>query len=54
MVDIIVRIGAVSVTGSGIASGSGQIGEQVRVMQPHSSRPLTARIVGPGAVEIVK
>ena len=53
-VDIIVRIGAVSVTGSGIASGSGQIGEQIRVMQPHSSRPLTARIVGPGAVEIVK
>jgi flagella basal body P-ring formation protein FlgA len=53
-VDATVRIGAVSVTATGIASGSGQIGDVIRVMQPHSSRLLNARIVGPGAVEIVE
>jgi len=53
-VDVTVRIGAVSVTGTGIASGSGQVGEVIRIMQPHSSRLLPARIVGTGAVEIVQ
>ena len=53
-VDATVRIGTVSITTTGIASGSGQVGDVIRVMQPHSSRLLTARIVGPGAVEIVE
>jgi len=53
-VDVTVRIGLVSVTGTGIASGSGQVGDVVRIMQPHSSRLLPARIVGTGAVEIVQ
>jgi flagella basal body P-ring formation protein FlgA len=53
-VDVTVRIGSVSVTGTGVASGSGQTGDVIRVMQPNSSRLLNARIVGPGAVEIVE
>ena len=53
-VDVTVRIGVVAVTGIGIASGSGQIGDVIRIAQPNSSRLLTARIVGTGAVEIVQ
>ncbi len=53
-VDATIRVGAVSITTTGIASGSGQVGDVIRVMQPHRSRLLTARIVGPGAVEIVE
>ena len=53
-VDVTVRIGVVSVTGTAIASGSGQVGDVIRIMQPHSSRLLPARIVGTGAVEIVQ
>jgi flagella basal body P-ring formation protein FlgA len=53
-VAVTVRIGVVSVTGTGIASGSGQVGDVIRVMQPNSSRLLTGRIIGTGAVEIVQ
>lgn len=53
-VDATIRVGLVEVTGTGIASGSGEVGDLIRVMQPHSSRLLKARIVGPGAVEIVE
>jgi flagella basal body P-ring formation protein FlgA len=53
-VDATLHIGTVSVTTTGTASGSGQVGDVIRVMQPHSSRLLNARIVGPGAVEIVE
>jgi flagella basal body P-ring formation protein FlgA len=53
-VDVTVRIGVVSVTGTAIASGSGQVGDVIRVMQPNSSKLLPARIVGTGAVEIVQ
>lgn len=53
-VDATVRIGRIAVTGTGTASGSGQVGDLIRIMQPHSSRLLNARIVGPGAVEIVE
>lgn len=53
-VDVTVRIGLVSVTGTGTASGSGQVGDVIRVMQPNSSRLLIGRIVGTGAVEIVQ
>jgi len=53
-VDVTVRIGVVTVTGTAIASGSGQVGDVIRVIQPHGSRLLTARIVGTGAVEIVQ
>jgi flagella basal body P-ring formation protein FlgA len=53
-VEVTVRIRAVRVTGTGIASGSGQVGDTIRIMQPHSSRLLKGRITGPGAVEIVE
>jgi flagella basal body P-ring formation protein FlgA len=53
-VEATIRVGAVSISTTGIASGSGQVGDVIRVIQPHSSRLLTARIVGPGAVEIVE
>jgi flagellar basal body P-ring formation protein FlgA len=51
-VTVTVRIGVVEVVGTGTASGSGQVGETIRVRQPHSSRLLSGRITGPGAVEI--
>jgi flagellar basal body P-ring formation protein FlgA len=53
-VEVTVRIRAVRVTGSGIASGSGQVGDMIRIRQPHSSRLLKGRITGPGAVEVVE
>jgi flagella basal body P-ring formation protein FlgA len=53
-VEATIRIGRVRVTGAGIASGSGQVGDMIRITQPHSSRLLRARITGPGAVEIVE
>ena len=49
---VTVRIGVVEVVGTGTASGSGLVGDTIRVRQPHSSRLLTGRITGPGAVEI--
>ena len=53
-VDVTVRIGVVSVTGAATASGTGQVGDVIRVKQPNSSKLLPARIVGTGAVEIVQ
>jgi flagella basal body P-ring formation protein FlgA len=49
-----VQIGAVRVTGSGRASGSGHIGDTIRVIPPNSVQVLPARIVGPGRVEILR
>ena len=51
-VDVIVRVGAVQVTGTGVANGSGRAGDTIRVRTPQRSRMLTGRIVGPGLVEI--
>ena len=53
-VEVTVRIGPVHVTGMGRASGSGQVGDLVRVMQSNSRKMLTGRITGPGAVEVVE
>jgi flagellar basal body P-ring formation protein FlgA len=53
-VEVTVRLGVVRVTGSGVASGSGQVGDMIRITQPHSSRLLKGRITGPGAVEVVE
>jgi flagella basal body P-ring formation protein FlgA len=54
-VTVTVRIGAVRVTGVGRASGSGQVGDTVRVMTPNNLRQLwPARVTGPGAVEILE
>jgi flagella basal body P-ring formation protein FlgA len=53
-IDVTVRIGGVKVTGTGRASGSGRVGDLIRVMQPNTKQTLTGRITGPGAVEVVE
>jgi flagella basal body P-ring formation protein FlgA len=52
-VTVTVRIGAVRITAEGIASGSGRVGDTIRVRQPQRQQVLTGRITGPGTVEIV-
>jgi len=52
-VDVTVRIGAVEATGTAIASGSGHLGETIRIIQRASRRLLNARVSGPGAVELI-
>ena len=54
LVRVVLTMGTVQVTGEGRASGSGQIGDRIRVLTPSSRKPLTARITGRGAVEIVQ
>jgi flagella basal body P-ring formation protein FlgA len=51
-ITIWVRIGAVQASGVGIASGSGQLGDTIRVLASEGRRALTARITGPGTVEV--
>jgi flagella basal body P-ring formation protein FlgA len=51
-VHVTVTMGAVQVSGMGRASGSGQVGDMIRVTTPSNRRPLSARIIGRGAVEI--
>jgi flagella basal body P-ring formation protein FlgA len=53
-VTVKVSIGSVEVSGVGVASGSGQPGDVIRIMQPRSRQLLKARIVGPGMVEIAE
>jgi flagella basal body P-ring formation protein FlgA len=53
-VRVSLRTGSIEVTGVGRASGSGHVGELIRVLVPSSRRGLNARITGPGAVEIVR
>lgn len=51
-ITIVVKVGAVQATGVGIASGSGQMGDTIRVLPAEGRRALTARITGPGTVEV--
>ena len=51
-ITISVRVGSVQATGVGIASGSGQLGDTIRVLASEGRRALTARITGPGTVEV--
>jgi flagella basal body P-ring formation protein FlgA len=53
-VRVSVSTGVIEVTGVGRASGSGHVGDLIRVLMPSSRRGLNARITGPGAVEIVR
>jgi flagella basal body P-ring formation protein FlgA len=53
-VRVSVSTGAIEVTGVGRASGSGHVGDLIRVLMPSNRRGLNARITGPGAVEIVR
>ncbi len=49
-----VTIGRVHVTGEGMASGSGQVGDVVHVTQAGRRRRLKARVIEPGVVEVVQ
>lgn len=49
-----VRIGTVQINALTIASGSGHAGDIIRVLAPGSRKPLKARIVGQGVVEVVR
>jgi flagella basal body P-ring formation protein FlgA len=53
-VRVSVSTGAIEVTGMGRASGSGRVGDLIRVLMPSSRKALKARITGPGSVEIVR
>jgi flagella basal body P-ring formation protein FlgA len=44
----------IEVTSVGRASGSGHVGDLIRVLMPESRKGLKARITGPGSVEIVR
>jgi flagella basal body P-ring formation protein FlgA len=54
VVRVVVTMGSVQVSGDGRASGSGQVGDRIRVLTASSRKPLNARITGRGAVEIVQ
>lgn len=53
-VRVSVSAGAVKLTSVGRASGSGHVGDLIRVLMPTSRKGLKARITGPGSVEIVR
>ena len=53
-VRVSVSTGAIEVTGVGRASGSGHVGDLIRVLMPSSRKGIKARITGPGSVEIVQ
>jgi flagella basal body P-ring formation protein FlgA len=53
-VSVLLKIGPVQVSGVGRASGSGQVGDTVRVTTLSGRKSLNARITGRGAVEIVR
>jgi len=52
-VAVTVRVGSVEAKGTAVASGSGHLGETIRIMQRSNRRLLNARISGPGAVELI-
>jgi flagella basal body P-ring formation protein FlgA len=51
-VEVVSRWGAVEARGVGRASGSGRVGEDVRVSSPGQRALRTARVVAPGVVEL--
>jgi flagella basal body P-ring formation protein FlgA len=53
-VNVNVRVGDVQVGGRGVASGSGHVGDVIRVVNAGSRTPRKARITGPGSVEIIQ
>jgi flagella basal body P-ring formation protein FlgA len=46
--------GVIELTTLGRASGSGHVGDFIRVLMPESRKGLKGRITGPGSVEIVR
>lgn len=53
-VTVLLKTGAVAVTSVGRASGSGYVGDRVRVLMASRRTPLAARVTGRGSVEIVQ
>jgi flagella basal body P-ring formation protein FlgA len=53
-VHVSVSTGVIELTTKGRASGSGHVGDLIRVLMPQSRKGLKARITGPGSVEIVQ
>jgi flagella basal body P-ring formation protein FlgA len=53
-VHVSVSTGVIELTTTGRASGSGHVGDLIRVLMPQSRKGLKARITGPGSVEIVR
>ena len=53
-VRVSVSTGAIQLSSVGRASGSGHVGDLIRVLMPTSRKGLTARITGPKSVEIVQ
>ncbi len=53
-VRVVVRMGPVEATGLGRASGSGRVGDVIRVGRPGTRTLQRARIVAPGTVEILQ
>ena len=53
-VRVSVSTGVIQLSSVGRASGSGHVGDLIRVLMPTSRKGLTARITGPKSVEIVQ
>jgi flagella basal body P-ring formation protein FlgA len=51
---VAVRIGPVQAERTGVASGSGRVGDTIRVMEPGMRRLIPARIVAAGRVEVIQ
>lgn len=52
-VQTVVRIGALEARGAAIASQSGALGDEIRVVNADSKRALKARVTGEGEVEVI-
>jgi flagella basal body P-ring formation protein FlgA len=52
MVKIVANAGAMTITATGMVKQQGCKGEMVRVVNTDSNRIVTARVTGPGAVEV--
>jgi flagella basal body P-ring formation protein FlgA len=53
-VTIRVSAGGVEAESQGVATQSGGAGDTIRVVNPSSRRPITARVVGPAEVEVIR
>ncbi len=51
-VEVVSRWGDVEARGVGLASGSGRVGDEVRVSSPGQRALRTARVIAPGVVEL--
>lgn len=53
-IEVVARLGVVEARGIGRASGSGHVGDRVRVSRPGVPGLVAARIVAPGIVELIE